>query len=58
MLHEFVPCAGSDDDKIYGEQGNVGDQLSVERAVNCLLQVHQRKDLKECTLRLVISMLV
>ena len=39
MLHEFVPCAGSDDDKIYGEQWNVGDQLSVERAVNCLLQV-------------------
>ena len=39
VLHKFVPCAGSDDDKIYGEQGNVGDQLSVERAVNCLLQV-------------------
>ena len=38
VLHKFVPYAG-DENRIYAEQGNVGDQLSVERAVNCMLQL-------------------
>ena len=39
MLHKFVPYTGEGEDRIYAEQGNVGDQLSVERGVNCILQV-------------------
>ena len=39
MLHKFVPFAGDEEERVYGEQGSVGDQLSVERAVNCCLQV-------------------
>lgn len=33
-LHQYVPHHGEDDDRVYGEQRVVGDQLSVERAVN------------------------
>lgn len=33
-LHNYVPYSGDGDDRQYGEQGIVGDQLSVERAVN------------------------
>ena len=33
-LHQFVPHHGDDENRMYGEQGVVGDQLSVERAVN------------------------
>lgn len=33
-LHNYVPYSGDDEDRKYGEQGIVGDQLSVERAVN------------------------
>ena len=33
-LHKYVPYSGDGDDRRYGEQGIVGDQLSVERAVN------------------------
>lgn len=33
-LHQYVPHHGEDENRIYGEQGVVGDQLSVERAVN------------------------
>ena len=33
QLHKFVPCNA--DQKVYGDQGVVGDQLSVERAINC-----------------------
>ncbi len=39
MLHDFVPYSGEGEERHYASQGNVGDQLSVERAVNCLLQV-------------------
>ena len=39
VLHDFVPYSGEDEERHYASQGNVGDQLSVERAVNCLLQV-------------------
>ncbi len=38
-LHKFVPYIEKSGEKIFQEQGNVGDQLSVERAINCLLQV-------------------
>ncbi|XP_065071471.1 uncharacterized protein LOC135696119 [Rhopilema esculentum] len=37
-LHKFTPCSGKGEEKVYSEQGFVGDQLSVERGVNCLLQ--------------------
>jgi hypothetical protein len=33
-LHEYVPFCKSGDENHYGEQGIVGDQLSVERGVN------------------------
>ena len=33
-LHKYVPYSGDGDDRRYGEQGIVGDQLRVERAVN------------------------
>eukprot|EP00794_Sanderia_malayensis_P009643 gene9643-10630_t len=38
-IQKYVPFADSGEERVYGEQGCVGDQLSVERAVNCLLQV-------------------
>eukprot|EP00795_Rhopilema_esculentum_P007329 gene7329-13060_t len=38
-LHTLVPVYEEDGEKKFGEQGIVGDQLSVERGVNCLLQV-------------------
>jgi hypothetical protein len=34
QLHKFVPCNADQDDNVYGDQGVVGDQLSVERAIN------------------------
>ena len=34
VLHRFVPFADVDDAYLFEEQGNVGDQLSVERVVN------------------------
>ena len=34
QLHKYVPHHGDDEDQVYGEQGVVGDQLSVERAAN------------------------
>ena len=33
-LHQYVPFDGDDDERVYGKQGVVGDQLSVERGVN------------------------
>ena len=33
-LHEYVPCHGDGDERVYASQGVVGDQLSVERGVN------------------------
>ena len=33
-LHEYVPFAGDGEERKYGSQGIVGDQLTVERAVN------------------------
>lgn len=33
-LHKYVPFFGDEEDRQYGELGVVGDQLTVERAVN------------------------
>ena len=34
-LHKFVPCDNKDNEEpVYGNQGVVGDQLTVERAIN------------------------
>jgi hypothetical protein len=33
-LHQYVPFYGEEEDRVYGEQRVVGDQLSVERGVN------------------------
>ena len=33
-LHQYVLFDGDDDERVYGRQGVVGDQLSVERGVN------------------------
>ena len=33
-LHGYVPFHGNGDEHVYAEQGVVGDQLSVEHAVN------------------------
>jgi hypothetical protein len=38
-IQRYVPCYGEGKDKVYSGQGVVGDQLSVERGVNFLLQV-------------------
>lgn len=34
ILHKYVPSYGELEESVYGNQGVVGDQLSVERAVN------------------------
>ena len=50
VLHEiqkYVHCYGEEDDKVYAGQGVVADQLSVERGVNCLLQVANGLTAKE-----------
>ena len=55
-LHKkFVPYVDSDE-RQYSEQGFVADQLSVERGVNCLLQLENGftpKERLELTLYLV-----
>ena len=33
-MHKYVPSFGDGKDKKFGEQGLVGDQLSVERGIN------------------------
>ena len=38
-IQQYVPSYGEGKEKVYGTQGVVGDQLSVERGVNFLLQV-------------------
>ena len=38
-LHEYVPYCGDGNERKYGEQGVVGDQLSVERGVNGRMSV-------------------
>lgn len=38
-LHKYVPYHGDNCDRVYGSQGGVADQLSVERGVNALLEV-------------------
>lgn len=42
-----MPCYGDEEDKVYAGQGVVADQLSVERGVNCLLQVANGLTAKE-----------
>jgi hypothetical protein len=38
-IHQYVPCAKTKSGVKFSSQGVVGDQLSVERGVNSLLQV-------------------
>ena len=38
-LHQYVPSCEEGEQKVHDSQGFVADQLSVERAVNCLLQL-------------------
>ena len=38
-LHEYVPFDGDGNDRKYGEQDVVGDQLSVEHGVNGLMSI-------------------
>lgn len=38
-LHDFVPCEQVQEPNIFGCQGVVGDQLTVDRGVNGLLQL-------------------
>ncbi|KXJ04403.1 uncharacterized protein LOC110246683, partial [Exaiptasia diaphana] len=33
-LHKYVPNQGDAEERVYASQGVVGDQLSIERAVN------------------------
>ena len=46
-IQKYVPCYGEDKEKVYSGQGVVADQLSVERGVNCLLQVANGLTLEE-----------
>ncbi len=39
VLQKYVPFAGDENERIYTEQGIVVDQLSVESAVYCVLQM-------------------
>ena len=39
VLHQYVPFHNGPEDKFFSTQGLVADQLSVERAVNCLFEV-------------------
>lgn len=38
-VQQYVPCYGEGEDNVYAGQGMVGDQLSVEREANFLLQI-------------------
>eukprot|EP00794_Sanderia_malayensis_P008514 gene8514-9427_t len=38
-LHKFLPHTEGKIDQLFADQAVVGDQISVERAVNCLLQI-------------------
>ena len=38
-IPQYVPCYGEGKEKVYSGQGVAGDQLSVERGVNYLLQI-------------------
>ena len=39
-INKYVPCSGDEEEKAYlMSQGVVGDQLSIERGINHLLQV-------------------
>eukprot|EP00794_Sanderia_malayensis_P012570 gene12570-13857_t len=38
-LHQYVPCDSGDAPSLFGEQGVVGDQLTIERGVSTLLQL-------------------
>ena len=46
-IQKYVPCYEDGEDKVYAGQGFVADQLSVERGVNCLLQVTNGLTAKE-----------
>ena len=34
LLHQYVPFCNDGEEKMFGDQGIVGDQLSIERAIN------------------------
>ena len=38
-VHQYVPHVGEDEAAVYHEQGVVGDQLTVERAVNAHVSI-------------------
>ena len=38
-LHKYVPYIDHGEDKVFQEQGVVGDQLTVERGVNGLMEI-------------------
>ena len=47
-LHgKYIPYANDDIERVYGAKGIVGDQLSVERGVNCLLHCQSGMDPEE-----------
>ncbi len=39
VLQKYVPFASHENERIYTEQCIVGDQLSFERALNCVLRM-------------------
>ena len=43
-LHQYVPYHGDNCDKVYGSQGVVADQLSVERGVSFQWVYTRRED--------------
>ena len=45
---KYVPHASKDNQQLFTEQGFVADQLSVERGVNCLLQLKNGFTAEEC----------
>ena len=47
-LHQYVPFYSVGEEKRHGEQGVVGDQLSVERAVNGHVRLANGFTAEEC----------
>lgn len=47
QLHSYVPCDSVENPSHFSTQGVVGDQLTVERGVSCLLQLSNGFTAKE-----------
>ena len=58
QLHEFVAFVGDGEEREYYHQAVVGDQLTVERAVNAHITCnsHLQSNYQDCNLKQLIGM--